>query len=68
VRRQGFSGKVLGDVKSFTSGVTNRTNPVPGLSEAAVAVAVSTAAAVVACAAPAPAAPAPVRVAQVMDL
>jgi hypothetical protein len=26
---QGFSGKVLGDVKSFTSGVTNRTNPVP---------------------------------------
>jgi hypothetical protein len=26
---QGFSSKVLGDVKSFTSGVTNRTNPVP---------------------------------------
>jgi hypothetical protein len=26
---QGFSGKVLGDVKSFTSGVTNKTNPVP---------------------------------------
>ncbi len=26
---QGFSGKVLGDVKSFTSGVTTRTNPVP---------------------------------------
>ncbi len=26
---QGFSSKVLGDVKSFTSGVTNKTNPVP---------------------------------------
>ena len=26
---QGFSTKVLGDVKSFTSGVTNKTNPVP---------------------------------------
>ena len=26
---QGFSSKVLGDVRSFTSGVTNRTNPVP---------------------------------------
>jgi hypothetical protein len=26
---QGFSSRVLGDVKSFTSGVTNRTNPVP---------------------------------------
>jgi hypothetical protein len=26
---QGFSSKVLGDVKSFTTGVTNRTNPVP---------------------------------------
>jgi hypothetical protein len=26
---QGFSGKVLGDVKSFTTGVTNKTNPVP---------------------------------------
>jgi hypothetical protein len=26
---QGFSSKVLGDVKSFTSGVTNRTNPAP---------------------------------------
>ena len=26
---QGFSSKVLGDVKNFTSGVTNRTNPVP---------------------------------------
>jgi hypothetical protein len=26
---QGFSSKVLGDVKAFTSGVTNRTNPVP---------------------------------------
>jgi hypothetical protein len=26
---QGFSSKVLGDVKTFTSGVTNRTNPVP---------------------------------------
>ena len=26
---QGFSCRVLGDVKSFTSGVTNRTNPVP---------------------------------------
>jgi hypothetical protein len=25
----GFSSKVLGDVKAFTSGVTNRTNPVP---------------------------------------
>jgi hypothetical protein len=26
---QGFSSKVLGDVKTFTSGVTNKTNPVP---------------------------------------
>jgi hypothetical protein len=26
---QGFSSRVLGDVRSFTSGVTNRTNPVP---------------------------------------
>jgi len=26
---QGFSSKILGDVKSFTSGVTNRTNPAP---------------------------------------
>ncbi len=26
---QNFSSRVLGDVKSFTSGVTNRTNPVP---------------------------------------
>jgi hypothetical protein len=26
---QGFSSRVIGDVKSFTSGVTNRTNPVP---------------------------------------
>jgi hypothetical protein len=26
---QSFSSRVLGDVKSFTSGVTNRTNPVP---------------------------------------
>jgi hypothetical protein len=26
---QGFSSRVLGDVKSFTSGITNRTNPVP---------------------------------------
>lgn len=26
---QGFSSKVLGNVKTFTSGVTNRTNPVP---------------------------------------
>lgn len=26
---QGFSSRVLGDVKSFTSGVTNKTNPVP---------------------------------------
>ena len=26
---QGFSSKVLGNVQSFTSGVTNRTNPVP---------------------------------------
>ena len=26
---QGFSSKVLGDMKTFTSGVTNKTNPVP---------------------------------------
>jgi hypothetical protein len=26
---QGFSSHVIGDVKAFTSGVTNRTNPVP---------------------------------------
>ena len=26
---QGFSSKVLGDVNAFTSGVTNKTNPVP---------------------------------------
>jgi hypothetical protein len=26
---QGFSSRVLGDMRSFTSGVTNRTNPVP---------------------------------------
>ena len=26
---QGFSSHVIGDVKTFTSGVTNRTNPVP---------------------------------------
>jgi hypothetical protein len=26
---QGFSSKVMGDVKTFTSGITNRTNPVP---------------------------------------
>jgi hypothetical protein len=26
---QGFSSHVLGDIRSFTSGVTNRTNPVP---------------------------------------
>jgi hypothetical protein len=26
---QGFSGRVLGDVKAFTSGVTSRTNPIP---------------------------------------
>jgi hypothetical protein len=26
---QGFSSRVLGDMKTFTSGVTNRTNPVP---------------------------------------
>jgi hypothetical protein len=26
---QGFSGRVLGDVKAFTSGVTNSTNPIP---------------------------------------
>ena len=26
---QGFSSKILGNVQSFTSGVTNRTNPVP---------------------------------------
>ena len=26
---QGFSSRVLGDVKAFTSGVTNKTNPVP---------------------------------------
>jgi hypothetical protein len=26
---QGFSSRALGDVKTFTSGVTNRTNPVP---------------------------------------
>jgi hypothetical protein len=26
---QNFSAKILGDVRSFTSGVTNRTNPVP---------------------------------------
>jgi hypothetical protein len=26
---QGFSSRVLGDVKTFTSGITNRTNPVP---------------------------------------
>jgi hypothetical protein len=26
---QGFSSRVLGDVKSFTSGVTNKTNPIP---------------------------------------
>ena len=30
---QGFSSKVLGDVKTFTSGVTNRTNPVPVVEE-----------------------------------
>jgi hypothetical protein len=29
---QGFSSRVLGDVKSFTSGVTNKTNPVPVVS------------------------------------
>ncbi len=29
---QGFSSKVLGDVKAFTSGVTNRTNPAPVVS------------------------------------
>ena len=26
---QGFSSKVLGDMKTFTSGITNKTNPVP---------------------------------------
>jgi hypothetical protein len=26
---QNFSAKILGDVGNFTSGVTNRTNPVP---------------------------------------
>ena len=26
---QGFSGKVLGDVKTFTTGVSNKTNPAP---------------------------------------
>jgi len=26
---QGFSSRVLGDVKSFTSGITNKTNPLP---------------------------------------
>ena len=26
---QGFSSKTLGDMKTFTSGITNRTNPVP---------------------------------------
>jgi hypothetical protein len=26
---QGFSSHVIGDVKAFTSGVTNRTNPMP---------------------------------------
>ena len=26
---QGFSGKVLGDVKTFTTGVSSRTNPAP---------------------------------------
>ena len=61
---QGFSSKVLGDVKAFTSGVALRTNPVPVVKSSGLAAAVSTEAEAVRVPAHAPAVRVPARVAE----